>query len=126
MKVEGELQEMQQRKLVAEEEKRRCLERLERATSTLQGYKNEDLKVAELAADNPRLVHAKKLLYTISRMTLDSKAKEGQVKGFVVNPLKNDITTFNMSEKDEETTPFIITQYLWDLISAGVSPVWSQ
>ena len=29
--------------------------------------KNEDLKVAELAADNPRLVHAKKLLYTVSR-----------------------------------------------------------
>ena len=29
--------------------------------------KNEDLKVAELAADNPRLLHAKKLLYTVSR-----------------------------------------------------------
>ena len=76
--------------------------------------------MAELAADNPRLLHAKKLLYTVSRysdiillkyqflsshqyrLTLDSKAKEGQVKGFVVNPRKDDVKVFDFSENDEQ------------------------
>jgi len=126
VKVESEIQDMQQRKLVAEEEKRRCLERLERATSTLQGCKNEDLKVAELAADNPRLVHAKKLLYTVSRLTLDSKAKAGQVKGFVVNPRKDDVKVFDFSENDDQVSPFFITNYIWDLIAAGTDPSWTK
>ena len=33
-------------------------------------------------------------------MTLDSKAKEGQVKGFVVNPWKDDVKVFDFSEND--------------------------
>jgi len=126
VKMEGEIQEMQQKKMVTEEEKRRCLERLERATSTLQGCKNEDLKVAELAADNPRLLHAKKLLYTVSRLTLDSKAKPGQVKGFVVNPRKDDVKVFDFSENDDQVSPFFITNYIWDLIAAGTDPSWTK
>jgi len=126
VEVESEIQVMQQKKVVAEEEKRRCLERLERAISTLQGCKNEDLKVAELAADNPRLVHAKKLLYTVSRLTLDSKAKPGQVKGFVVNPRKDDVKVFDFSENDDQVSPFFITNYIWDLIAAGTDPSWTK
>merc|ERR1712192_373717 len=94
--------------------------------STLQGCKNEDLKVAELAADNPRLVHAKKLLYTVSRLTLDSKAKPGQVKGFVVNPRKDDVKVFDLSENDDQVSPFFITNYIWDLIAAGTDPSWTK
>jgi len=126
VRVEAEVEEMQQKKMLSEEEKRRCLERLEKATSTLQGFKNEDLKVAELAADNPRLLHAKKLLYTVSRLTLDSKAKQGQVKGFVVNPRKDDVKVFDFSENDEQVSPFFITNYIWGLIAAGTDPSWSK
>ena len=36
------------------------------------------------------------------RLTLDSKAKEGQVKGFVVNPRKDDVKVFDFSENDEQ------------------------
>merc|ERR1712029_188206 len=126
VRVEAEVDEMQQKKMLSEEEKRRCLERLEKATSTLQGFKNEDLKVAELAADNPRLLHAKKLLYTVSRLTLDSKAKAGQVKGFVVNPRKDDVKVFDFSENDDQVSPFFITNYIWDLIAAGTDPSWTK
>ena len=38
------------------------------------------------------------------RLTLDTKTGPGQVKGFVVNPLKEDVTAFDLSEKDEEVT----------------------
>merc|ERR1719211_780399 len=126
VRVEAEMEEMQQKKMLSEEEKRRCLERLEKATSTLQGFKNEDLKVAELAADNPRLLHAKKLLYTVSRLTLDSKARPGQMKGFVVNPRKDDVKVFDFSEHDDQVSPFFITNYIWDLIAAGTDPSWTK
>lgn len=48
VKVEREIQEMQQKKMVTEEEKRRCLERLERATNTLQGCKASSCQEAAL------------------------------------------------------------------------------
>ena len=38
------------------------------------------------------------------RMTLDSKAKPGQVKGFVVNPRKADIKAFDFSENDDQVS----------------------
>ena len=126
VKVEAEIQETEHRKVFAEEEKQRCLERLERATRALQGCENEDLKVAELAAANPKLVHAKKLLYTVSRLTLDSKARPGQMKGFVVNPRKDDVKVFDFSEHDDQVSPFFITNYVWDLIAAGADPRWTK
>ena len=78
-------------------------------------------------------------------MTLDSKAKEGQVKGFVVNPRKDDVKVFDFSENDEQVgnrdqddifvglsefllqvSPFFITNYIWGLIAAGTDPSWSK
>ena len=38
------------------------------------------------------------------RMTLDSKAKPGQVKGFVVNPRKDDVKVFDFSVNDDQVS----------------------
>ena len=38
------------------------------------------------------------------RLTLDSKAKQGQVKGFVVNPRKDDVKVFDFSENDDQVS----------------------
>ena len=40
-------------------------------------------------------------------MTLDSKAKAGQVKGFVVNPRKDDVKVFDFSENDDQVIEVI-------------------
>ena len=76
--LEQQLDQAERKKQVTEEGRERCKERLERANRVLQEYKSEDAKVAELAAANPRLVQATKLLYTISRLTLDTKTQEGK------------------------------------------------
>ena len=48
---------------------------------------------------NHKLVHDNQ---TSFRLTLDSKAKAGQVKGFVVNPRKDDVKVFDFSENDDQ------------------------
>ena len=44
---------------------------------------------------------------TSFRLTLDSKAKAGQVKGFVVNPRKDDVKVFDFSENDDQVIEVI-------------------
>ena len=50
---------------------------------------------------NHKLVHDNQ---TSFRLTLDSKAKAGQVKGFVVNPRKDDVKVFDFSENDDQVS----------------------
>ena len=75
----------------------------------------------------PKLSQNKKLYYSISRLTFDKAAKPNQIKGFVVNPRKDDVNTFNFETGDESgISSHFVTNYLWDLIAAGAAPEWDQ
>merc|ERR550519_3181865 len=81
----------------AEKEKREALEKVEEAKRALDQFKSEAEKVSEMANNVPKLSQNKKLYYSVSRLTFDKSAKKNEVKGFVVNPRKDDVNTFNFT-----------------------------
>ena len=78
------------------------------------------------AANVPKLTQTKRMLYSISRLTLDKSVKEDQIKGFVVNSLKSDVNPFSFNSNDEGVSSHFVTNYIWDLIAAGTSKGWSK
>jgi len=111
----------------AESDKIVSQERVEAAKKALDDFKAEAEKVSEMAANVPKLSQNKKLYYSISRLTFDKAAKPNQIKGFVVNPRKDDVNTFNFTTGEESgISSHFVTNYLWDLIAAGAAPEWDQ
>ena len=47
-------------------------------------------------------------------------------QGFVVNPRKDDVNTFDFNYSDPGVSKQFVTNYLWDVIAAGVKPVWDN
>ena len=82
--------------------------------------------MSEMANNVPKLSQNKKLYYSVSRLTFDKSAKKNEVKGFVVNPRKDDVNTFNFTIGEEGVSPHFVTNYLWDVIGAGAAPEWDN
>jgi len=124
--VKEQLRQAKVARVLSEEERERCKARLEEAGRLLEACQTDGAKVEELGADNAKLVQARKILYTISRLTLDRNAKKEEVKGFVVNPRKEDVNIFNFNKDDAGVSPYFITNHIWSLIAAGTDPSWAK
>ena len=111
---------------LVEDQKSEAEEKLKRANNALESFSIEAEMVSKKAANVPKLSQNKKMMYSISRLTLDTSAKEEEIKGFVVNPLKDDVNTFNFNTSDQGVSSHFITNYLWDLIAAGTSKEWDK
>ena len=109
-----------------QDEKKQAEESFERLENALSEIKREADRVSMEAANVPKLTQTKRMLYTISRMTLDKSAKEDQIKGFVVNSLKSDVNPFSFNSNDKGVSSHFVTNYIWDLIAAGTSKGWSK
>jgi len=112
----------------AQNDKKVSQQKVEAAKKALDDFKAEAEKVREMAANVPKLTQNKKLYYSISRLTFDKSAKANEIKGFVVNPRKEDVNTFNFTvgEDGSGISSHFVTNYLWDLIAAGAAPEWDQ
>jgi hypothetical protein len=71
------------------------------------------------------------LLYRVTRVTWDEKKRKGDdgdasvVRGYVVDPIKNDVTVFHVDTK--ELSPATTCQFLWDYVAAsGISSKWKK
>jgi hypothetical protein len=123
--AEGSLNEANHQCQLAQGQKNMSEEKLQKVNDAFKNFKQEAEKVSEMAANVPKLSQNKKMMYSISRLTLDKSAKEEDIKGFVVNPLKDDVNTFNFNTSDQGMSSHFITNYLWDLIAAGTSKEWN-
>lgn len=64
----------------------------------------------------------RKLLYLITRLTWDEKAlSKNLIKGFVVDPIRNDVSVFKTDRSTKVENPAIISDFLWDYISSTSS-----
>merc|ERR1711862_458213 len=124
--VEKSFVEAKQKHQLAEDQRNQSDQKLKKANDALENFKLEAEKVSKKAANVPKLSQNKKMMYSISRLTLDTSAKEEEIKGFVVNPLKDDVNTFNFNTSDQGVSSHFITNYLWDLIAAGTSKEWDK
>ena len=109
-----------------QDEKKQAEESFERLENALIEIKREADRVSMEAANVRKLTQTKRMLYTISRLTLDKSAKEDQIKGFVVNSLKSDVNPFSFNSNDKGVSSHFVTNYIWDLIAAGTSKGWSK
>ena len=91
-----------------------------------QKFNDEAASVEKMAENIPKISETRILMYKISRLTFDVTKKEGLLKGFVVNPLKDDVNTFAFNKADKGVSSHFITNHLWDIIGTGVSDQWSQ
>jgi len=123
--AEGSLSEVKLQCQRAEDQQKMSEEKLQKVKDAFKNFKLEAEKVSEMAANVPKLSQNKKMMYSISRLTLDKTVKDDEIKGFVVNPLKDDVNTFNFNTSDQGMSSHFITNYLWDLIAAGTSKEWS-
>lgn len=116
--------------LAKEEEVKRQLrateEKLAEMEEAFLKYKDEAASVEKMVENIPKLSETRTLMYKISRLTFDVTKKEGVLKGFVVNPLKDDVNTFTFNKNDQGVSSHFITNHLWDIIGAGVSDQWSK
>ena len=98
MKVTDDLKQKKIEKaqaLAKEEEIKRQLKATEAKLAEMEveflKYKDEAASVKKLVENIPKLSETRTLMYKISRLTFDVSKKEGVLKGFVVNPLKDDV-----------------------------------
>jgi len=124
--AENRLADVREEEEKMERKKEAAKERVEAAKKDLDNFKAEVEKVSELAANVPKLSQSKKLYYSICRLTFDKSASKKEIKGFVVNPRKEDVNTFNFNSDEEGISSHFITNYLWDLIAAGAAPEWDN
>jgi len=126
--LENRLAGAKEKETTAENDKKVSQEKVEAAKKALDDFKAEAEKVSEMAANVPKLSQNKKLYYSISRLTFDKSAKANEIKGFVVNPRKEDVNTFNFTTGEDGSgiSSHFVTNYLWDLIAAGAAPEWDQ
>merc|ERR1712098_319261 len=122
---EGSLFEIKLEYQQKQDEKKQAEESFERLEKALIEVKREAERVSIEAANVPKLAQTKRMQYTISRLTLDKSAKEDQIKGFVVNELKSDVNPFSFNANEGVSSHFV-TNYIWDLIAAGISKEWSK
>jgi len=94
--------------------------------------KAESSEIHSRAENVPKLSQNKKLYYSLSRITLDKTMSEEEVKGFVVNPRKDDVHVFDFKLSDDQVigqngvSNYFVSNYLWDLIAAAADPKWEQ
>jgi len=83
-------------------------------------------KMNQLMENIPRLSQLKSLHHSVSRLTFDRAAKPNEVKGFVMNPRKNDVSTFSFNYNDPNISSQFVRNHMWDVIAAGVNPLWDN
>jgi hypothetical protein len=70
------------------------------------------------------------LLYLITRVTWDEKRRKNDLdakvlRGYVVDPLKNDVSVFRVHVDD--LTPVTTAQFLWDYVGGcGIRKEWKN
>ena len=114
-------------KLQEEQEKLRLARmRLKEAEDELKKF-DEEMKSVQKMADNiPKLKENKQMMYNISKLTFNETKSENIISGFVINPKKDDVNTFKFDTRDKTVSSHFITNYVWDMIAAGVSDEWQK
>eukprot|EP00092_Neocalanus_flemingeri_P038825 GFUD01042269.1.p1 GENE.GFUD01042269.1~~GFUD01042269.1.p1 ORF type:complete len:221 (-),score=63.92 GFUD01042269.1:85-747(-) len=129
MKIEASKSHDEVSKVMKEHENRLAL-----VKAKIEKANSESEEIMSRAENVPKLSQNKKLYYSISRITLDRTVSDNEVKGFVVNPLKDDVSTFDFKLSDGSQLPgredgvsqHFVSNYLWDLIASAADPVWDQ
>ena len=95
--------------------------------------KSESKEIQSVAENVPKLSQNKKLYYSLSRITLDKTVSDDSVKGFVVNPRKDDVHAFDFKLSDDDqvmgqggVSNYFVSNYLWDLIAAASQQDWEN
>jgi len=101
-------------------------ENLKAVETDLKTFETEVADVQKQLENVPKLSENKKLMYQISRLTFDVTKKDNIIKGFVINPIKEDVRTFSFNTKDSGVSSHFITNYIWDLIAAGNNEKWDK
>lgn len=108
------------------EQLRKTEARLAEVDEALKEFKSEAASVERMVENIPKLSQTKSLMYAISRLTFDDTKKENLIKGFVINPIKEDVSTFTFNTDNKDQSSHFITNYIWDMIGAGVSDEWRK
>ena len=74
-------------------------ENLSAVETALKNFETEVADVQKQLENVPKLSENKKLMYQISRLTFDVTKKDNIIKGFVINPIKEDVRTFSFNTK---------------------------
>ena len=114
-------------KLQEKQEKLRLARmRLKEAEDELKKF-DEEMKSVQKMADNiPKLKENKQMMYNISKLTFNETKSENIISGFVINPKKDDVNIFKFDTRDKTVSSHFITNYVWDMIAAGVSDDWQK
>lgn len=126
--LDGHKQELSQLELVKDEKAREIQElenELQITNAKIDEVGNKALEAAEVAKKFPHLHARKNLFYHVSRIHWDKVSQnEHLIKGFAINPIKNDVSTFVLDQR--ELTDSRNHNILWDYIGAGVSSEWKR
>merc|ERR1712059_51193 len=122
----NDLKVAEERKKVVEAKLKKSEELYQKEKQNYEEIKKEEVAQSDVAVHLPKLGKDLKVLYTISRLTLDKRAREDVVKGFVVTPQTDDVNTFNFDTSQNGISSHFVTNYLWDLVSAGTSQDWAS
>ncbi|XP_059099584.1 uncharacterized protein LOC131893543 [Tigriopus californicus] len=114
---------------VVKDEKVREIQQLEHqlvlTNAKIDEVGEKALEAVEVAKKFPHLHAQKNLFYHVSRIHWDKVSQnEHLVKGFAINPIKNDVSTFVLDQR--ELTDSRNHNILWDYIGAGVSSEWKR
>ena len=110
----------------ADQRLKEAVNRLEKVKQEVEDFKAEMASIEKKAENIPKLKESKELMYKISKLTFDESKRENIIKGFIINPLKEDVSTFQFDTSDKNVSSHFITNYVWDKIGAGVSEEWNK
>ena len=110
----------------ADQRLKEARQRLEKVKQEVEDFKAEMASIEKKAENIPKLRETKELMYKISKLTFDETKRENIIKGFIINPLQEDVSTFQFDTSDKNVSSHFITNYVWDKIGAGVSDEWNK
>ena len=100
-------------------------EKLLKVEEEFSNFKKEADSALKTAENIPRLSQYKRLMYKISKMTFDVP-KANRIRGFVMNPRLDDVSTFDFNKGDKSQSAQFISNYVWELIANGADEAWSK
>merc|ERR1711915_313724 len=111
------LQEAEEEKAMQEDDLRKQEDELDDLSREIQRLRSSK---CDVGTNLPKLKKDMNMYYSIARITFDKKCGDGVFKGFVVNERKNDVHNFNFDTVKDGISMEFVTNFLWDLIGAGV------
>lgn len=105
---------------------------LEQLRESVAGIDREVSDLSQVALDVvqeekrfPTLQARKNFFFICTRITWEKISRdENKIKGFVINPIKNDIVAFKLDRK--EMGGRLSNNFIWDYIGAGIGEEWNM